>query len=191
MHGLIHRSIEAFLREVCATPLWSRVAEDAGVDPRGFQTGRRHSDQVSRDLIATAARRLGKPESELLEDLGAWLAGLQALRRLLRFSGRDFREFLHRLDELPGRAHMVVPDLGLPEVTVMIDEQDRVIVTLSEPEGLWLPVLAGLIRAMADDYGALGVILTEKDRICVHVPLDAFTPGRGFSLGGQDPEVVT
>lgn len=90
MHGLIHRSIEAFLREVCATPLWSRVAEDVGVDPRGFQTGRRHSDQVSRDLIATAARRLGKPESELLEDLGAWLAGLQALRRLYAVLGTRF-----------------------------------------------------------------------------------------------------
>ena len=187
MHSLIHRSIEAFLREVCPAGLWSHVAADAGLDSRGFLSGQTRA----RDLIRVAARRLDKPEGELLEDLGAWLARLQPLRRLLRFSGRDFREFLHRLDELPGRAHMVVPDLGLPVVSVMVDEQDWVIVSLSEPADIRLPVLAGLIRAMAYDYGALGVILTERGKIRVHVPLDAFTPGRSFSLGGQDPEVAT
>lgn len=185
MHGLINRSIEGFLRDVYGDGAWRDVAEAAQVDPRGFQTLCDSPDAVSQALIGQAAARLEKPEAELLEDLGAWLAGMESIRRLLRFSGRNFPEFLHRLEELPGRAHMVLPDLGMPALTVTLEEGDWLAIALPEGAEGWGAVIAGLIRAMADDYGALGLILADGRRIRVQVPDDAFAAGRDFTLGGR------
>lgn len=185
MHGLINRSIEGFLRDVYGDGAWRDVAEAAKVDPRGFQTLCDSPDEVSQALIGQAAMRLDKPEAELLEDLGAWLAGMESIRRLLRFSGRNFPEFLHRLEELPGRAHMVLPELGMPALNVTLEEGDWLVIALPEGAEGWGAVIAGLIRAMADDYGALGLILADGRRIRVQVPDDAFAEGRGFTLGGR------
>lgn len=183
MHGLINKSIEGFLRDSYGEPLWREVAGAAGVDPRGFHSLGRMPDEVSRTLIAGAAALLDKPSPELLEDLGAWLAGLEPFRRLLRFSGRDFAEFLHRLDELPGRAHMVVPDLGIPPLALTREGDGWLVITLPPGAETWASMMAGLIRAMADDYGALGVILADGLRVRVQVPDGAFAAGRDFRLG--------
>ncbi len=55
----------------------------------------------------------------LLEDLGTYLVShpnVQGLRRLLRFGGAGFIDFLHSLDELHDRARLAVPDLDLPQL---------------------------------------------------------------------------
>ena len=55
----------------------------------------------------------------LLEDIGTYFAfhpNVEALRRLLRFGGADFSEFLNSLDDLPDRARLAVDDLELPEL---------------------------------------------------------------------------
>ncbi|MEI4470025.1 heme NO-binding protein, partial [Frigidibacter sp. MR17.24] len=55
------------------------------------------------------------------------------------------------------------------------------------PAALVAPVLAGLVRAMADDYGALALIdlaETAPDRFEIVLDLleDRYAPGRGFRL---------
>ena len=189
MHGLINRSIEGFLRHTYGDAFWRGVAEASGIDPRGFQTIREYPDALSHALINNAALQLDKPETELLEDLGAWLARLESVRRLLRFSGRDFGEFLMTLDELPGRAHMVIPDLGMPRMQVTaapggaMGASIRVVMPDCFQE--WRSVMAGLIRAMDDDYGALGLIGVEGTAVTVQVSDNSFCEGRSFSLGAQ------
>ena len=185
MHGLINRSIEGFLRDTYGDSFWDDVAEAAGIDARGFQTIRDYPDAVSHGLVNHAALRLDKPEGELLEDLGAWLAGREPLRRLLRFSGRDFVDFIYSLEEWPGRAHMVIPDLGVPRIGIEASDDDgnlRVVLTGCFPE--WRSVMAGLIRAMADDYGTLALISVEGNAVRVHISDQSFAAGRRFELAG-------
>lgn len=185
MHGLINRSIEGFLRGTYGDPFWRGVAEASGIDARGFQTVRDYPDAITHTLINQAALDLGKPEYELLEDLGAWLAQVEPLRRLLRFSGGSFLDFLLALDELPGRAQMVVPDLGMPRIRVEVSGMegiDEVSVLLFDCFAEWRSVIAGLIRAMADDYGALGLIFVDGDGVSVRISEGAFTEGRRFEL---------
>lgn len=184
MHGLINRSIEAFLRQVYGETLWQEVARSEGVDPRGFLTVRSYPHPVSNGLIEAAAQRLGKPAPELVEDLGAWLARLEAIRRLLRFSGRSFPEFIHRLGELPGRARMIVPDLDMPPIAVRTISPGHLEVRIDGIEG-WTWGVAGLIRAMADDYGALGLIQQDGKVVNIHISDDEFSEGRGFTLVGD------
>lgn len=186
MHRLVRRSCEAFLRDTYGDVLWRNVAETAGLDERGFVASVEMNESPSNVLIREASRLLGKPENDLLEDLGSWLARLEAVRRLLRFSGRDFREFLQNLVELPDHAHMVIPDLGLPEMTVVSDGPENLRVILPRRRSDWSSAMAGIIRAMADDYGVLGLIWVEDNEIHVLISDVAFSTARDFRLGGGD-----
>ena len=94
------------------------VAGLIGLEAGGFEGFRRYPDALTMRLIAASAGRLAKPEAELLEDFGAWLARTEPIRRLLRFSGADFADFILTLEELPGRVRMIVPDLEMPRIAV-------------------------------------------------------------------------
>lgn len=181
MQQLIVRAIEEFLRHTYGEDLWQRTLDHC-VDPG--RPGREVAPTKAgiERLVTSAARELGKSPQEFLEDGGAWLARREAFRRLLRFSGRDFRDFILSLEELPGRAHFVIPDLGMPEIVVTIGDDGAIRLTLPSNTWGWTSALGGVLRAMADDYGALSLIAVEDSAIVVHIPDDAFAIGRDFSL---------
>lgn len=185
MHGLINRSIERFIREGYGEDAWADVAAGIGLTAGRFESFRRYPDPLTRRVIAVGAERLAKPESELLEDFGAWLARTEPIRRLLRFSGSDFADFILALEELPGRVRMIVPDLEMPRIRVTAGAADRYRVTVSHALPEWRSVLAGIVRAMSDDYGALALIVDEGAAISVDVPDQAFSEGREFDFGAR------
>jgi hypothetical protein len=126
----------------------------------------------------------------VLEDLGTYLVShphLEALRRLLRFGGVDFLDFLQSLDDLPGRSHMAVPDLDLPQLELIDEGGDHFTLICSGGPAGFGHVMVGILRAMADDYGALALLdHTGSERGCeriqVHLLDHAFAQGRRFDL---------
>lgn len=164
MHGLINRSIQSFLRDTYGDALWSDVARSAGLGFDSFEPMLTYDAAVTETVVATAARLLDRPRDSVLEDLGTYLVSHPAqegVRRLLRFGGVDFPDFLASLEDLPGRARLAVPDLDLPDLT--LDDEGPGQFALTCRAGL--PgaghVLLGLLRAMADDYGSL-VLLDHR-----------------------------
>lgn len=182
MHGLINCSIERFIRDGYGEDAWADIAALIGLAAGGFESFRRYPDALTLRLIGAGAGRLAKPEAELLEDFGAWLARSEPIRRLLRFSGADFADFILTLEELPGRVRMIVPDLEMPRFAVAHGAADRFRVTVSHAPPEWRSVLAGILRAMSDDYGALALIVDEGAAISIDVSDEAFFEGRGFDL---------
>lgn len=182
MHWLVRKSIESFLRDTYNERLCRTACHVPGAGSQQDFILDRHS----RDLIDDAARFLDKTESDLLEDLGAWIARQERTRRLLRFSGRNFREFLLNLELLPDRMRMIVPDLPMPQMRVVEDGGDCLRVEIPSDRSEWLHAIAGLIRCMADDYGVLGLIWTDDDRVIVQISDGAFTSGRSFWPGEDD-----
>ena len=181
MHGMINRAIEDFVRDAYGEGAWLAVAAATGSDSRGFRLLHDYPDDLTRALLAEAGAPMGKTGPELAEDLGAWLAAQSGLRRLLRFAGSDFSEFVLSLVELPGRLRMVIPGLDLPPVQVELEgEEYRIRIANCDP-------LAGMLQAMADDYGVLAVLALERDGLRLSVPLSAYTEGRPFSI--SDPAV--
>lgn len=183
MNGLIDRAIEEFLRATYGDDLVRSMTADIALaqgNPVPDLQG------CGQQALAHAAARMSKPVSEMLEDLGGWLTRIEPIRRLLRFSGRDFRDFLMSLDELPGRAHLVLPQLVMPPLRVARDGQG-VIVAFDQADADWKCTLTGLIRGMADDYGALCLISSEGMNIRVDIWEEQFCEGRMFSLC---PDVV-
>lgn len=185
MQGLVNRAIEGFARATYGDALWAGAARAAGCDPRGFALMRNYDDALTGNLLRELARRLSRSPRELAEDVGAWVAAIPSIRRLLRFAGPDFPSFMLALPELHGRIAMVIRGFDLPRIMLTADAGTWCVTV--ERERIWLHALGGMLHAMADDYGALAVIDLADGRIQVSVPVTNFSPGRPFSI--SDPTV--
>lgn len=189
MHGLMNRAIQSFLRETYGQTLWLGVAADAGVAPEGFEAMLQYDDALSDSVLSAAARALGRTRATILEDLGTWLVSSQTgqpLRRLLRFSGSSFPDFLHSLEDLPDRGRLAISDLDLPLLNLQeVAPGSYRLICHGPPDFSY--VLMGILRAMADDYGAL-VLLDQTGRrdaseeITIQLLQTNYAEGRRFDL---------
>ncbi len=191
MLGLINRSFQYFLCDTFGASLWEDVAKDIGMALSGFESMLTYDDVLTDQVIDAACARLHRPRESLLEDLGTYLVSHDSLitvRRLLRFSGVNFSDFLNSIEELPERGRLVLPDLDLPdlELTDLGGGRFRLLSKARLPGAGHIVV--GLLRAMADDYGAL-VLLDHmgsedgSEVIAVQIADQAMYEARPFSLG--------
>lgn len=188
MHGLINRTIQGFLRDSYGAAVWAGIATDCGIGPAGFEAMLHYPDAMTEDLLAAASRHLRRPRETILEDIGTWLISAPAglpLRRLLRFGGVDFADFLWSLEELPGRVALALPDLGLPGLRLHETGKGEFDLHCRGMRGFG-HVLVGMLRAMADDYGALVVLThdatTATEVVRIRLVLPHHTAGRRFAL---------
>jgi len=164
---------------------------DLGVT--GFEPMMTYDHAMTPKLVAAVCDVLGRPAADVMEDLGTYLVShpnTEALRRLMRFGGVTFTDFLHSLDDLPDRARLAVPDLNLPWIELR-DEADGTFCLHCDAS---LPgfghVLVGILRTMADDYGALALLEhsggdTGTEQIAITVIESEFSEGRSFHLGAR------
>ena len=193
MYGLINRSFQNFLADTYGREIWQRVHKRAGFSFADFEPMLPYDDVLTDQLIQAASAELEKPHESVLEDAGTYLVShpnAESLRRLLRFGGGDFIEFLHSLDDLPERARLAVPELDMPEVLLDEITPRNFNIEVKSPHSIFGHVLLGLLRAMADDYGAL-VFMEYKGRtgttqiLTLNVLETAFSEGRSFQLGAS------
>ncbi|MEO0751757.1 MAG: heme NO-binding domain-containing protein [Pseudomonadota bacterium] len=196
MHGLINRAVERFARDTYGDAFWMSVAHSANLTFTTFEAMLPYEREITDRVVHALARALDKPREEVLEDFGTYLVAspnMDALRRLLRFGGTGFVEFLNTLDELPARAQLAVSDLPMPQLELRdVDHKTFCLSVLSPPGlgALFGHVMVGLLRAMADDYGAL-VFLRHRqgepgEEIIEVILLEvAFAEAREFELGAK------
>lgn len=190
MHGLINRAMERFLRETFGTSAWKQIAAGANLPFDSFEPLMMYEAALTGAVVASAAVVLDRPCDALMEDMGTWLVSHHSgerLRRLLRFGGVGFRDFLHSLEELPARARLALPDLKLPDMRLTdLGGAEFSLTTLAPFPGAGY-VLMGLLRAMADDYGSLVVLDmlgqgVAGDVIRIQLLDEDFAEGRHFDL---------
>lgn len=193
MHGLINRSFESFIKTTYGTSLWNQVADRAGVSRQGFEALQIYDDLVSEAVLQQAMEVLERPRGALLEDLGTYLVShpsTESLRRLLRFGGETFADFLQSLDELPDRARLAVPELDLPHLDLRDNTPGSFILVCQWHFPGAGHVMVGALRTMADDYGAL-VLLDylgadgKTETISIDLLDHEFSEGRDFHLAAQ------
>lgn len=194
MHGLINRSIQCFIQDMYGSRTWGAVSDVLGPAFEDFEAMTTYDDIVTTQLLDSVCGQLGKSSDEVLEDLGTYLISHpnpSAVRRLLRFGGDTFREFLFTLDDLRDRGRAAVRDLELPELALEEHPGELFKLNVSDAHEGFGYVLLGILRAMADDYGALVFIefigsVAGKQVIEVQLLDSAFASGNSFSLGADD-----
>lgn len=192
MHGLVNRSIQCFVRDTYGAAIWGQIALEARLGFDGFEPMLVYDGALTEAVVTAAAMVLGRARDTVLEDLGTYLVShhnTEALRRLLRFGGVTFEDFLHSLEDLPERARLALPDLDLPGL-LLIEQADgdyQLQVSAAIPGAGH--VMVGLLRAMADDYGAL-VLLDHAgrddagERVRIQLLDQSHSSGRNFVLAG-------
>ena len=191
MHGLINRSLQCFLRDTYGLKAWDAIVREARLDFNAFEAMLTYDDALTDRVINAAALLLHRPRETLMEDLGHYLVSHESqtsLRRLLRFSGVNFADFVNSLEELPERGRLALSNLDVPDLELSDHGAGHFSLRCKAPLRGVGHILVGLLRAMADDYGAL-VLLdnlgTEGacEVISIQIADQAFNEARPFSLG--------
>jgi Haem-NO-binding len=186
MDALMLRFLQGYIRDTFGSGVWQAVCRRSDLTVETFEPMLRY-DPGTADLVAGhAAAVLGRSVDAIWEDMGTHLVtspGHEGVRRLLRFGGIGFGDFLHSLVELPGRARLALPELDLPELHLDEVSPDAFELRCTSHLHGTLRVLSGLLTAMADEYGTLCLIETPKaDRISVRILDNAHAKARRFDL---------
>ncbi|WP_297774847.1 heme NO-binding domain-containing protein [uncultured Roseovarius sp.] len=196
MHGLVNRAIERFVRDTYGRDVWIATVRRLDLGVTGFEAMMTYEADVTEQVLEAVGERLDRGRNDLLEDIGTYLVSnpaTEAVRRLMRFSGVDFVDFLHSLDDLPDRARLVVSDFDLPALVLHDHGAGTYCLHVDLPQGHGLRfghVVMGLLRAMADDYGALAIVDHKgSDARCEFIEIrlldEGFASGRAFDLGAR------
>ena len=190
MHGMINRSLECFLRDTYGSSKWLEIAATAQLGFESFEALLNYEPECTQNVLTAASQILGSHPDMILEDLGSFLVShpmMHAPRRLLRFGGDTLVEFLFSLDELRDRVRLAVPDLSFPLLELFDHSTKAYTLLVTHPQPGFGHVLVGILRAMADDYGALA-FLEHKGRrdgvetISIELIEVDYTQGREFAL---------
>mgnify|MGYP001764908786 CR=1 FL=1 len=186
MDALLLRSLQGYVRDTFGQPVWQAICRKALIKFETFEPMLRYDPGMADRVADCAAKVLGRSVDTVWEDMGTYLVtnpGHEGVRRLLRFGGLGFADFLHSLEEAPGRARLALPGLELPELSLTELGPDLFELTCQSSVRGMPRVLVGMVRAMADDYGALCLIDSDGgDRISVQVLDRAHGRGRRFDL---------
>lgn len=191
MHGLINKAIQSFVCHTYGRDRWQSVMEAAGCEFSEFEAMLTYEAELTQGVLDALRRELNRDLDDILEDLGTFLvsdAEMGRLRRLLRFSGVSYADFLHSLDDLPDRVRLAVSDLHLPPLELREHANGQYTLTCGTEIPGFGCVIMGLLRAMADDYGALAILSYEGrskgcDVISIQLVEASFAQGRDFDLG--------
>ena len=99
MHGLVNCAVQRFTTDTYGTEAWYDVTRLADLDFVQFEAMLTYDDALTPRVLNAWAVRLDRPRAEVMEDIGTYLVShpnTEGLRRLLRFGGVDFVDFLQR-----------------------------------------------------------------------------------------------
>lgn len=193
MFGLVNRAIQSFVEDSYGPACWDDVVSLAQLESRDFEGMLSYPDIVTNTVLHACGQVLRQATEAVLEDIGTYLvthSNMEAVRRLLRYGGGEFEEFLLSLDELNDRIKIAIPDLEMPELSLRAHGDDSFSLYVDSDRAGYGALWLGIVNAMADDYGAL--VLTELEQkkdgggvteeITVELLEVAFSQGRSFDL---------
>lgn len=189
MDALLLRSLQSYVIDTFGAARWQTVCRSAELT-QSFEPMLRYEPGTADRIALVVAQLLGRSVEAIWEDVGIHLVtnpGREGIRRLLRFGGVTFADFLHSLEELPGRARLAIPDLEVPDVTLDEVGEDRFELRCQSHLRAMQRVLVGLLTAMADDYGALCLIEPQADDCTTISVLDRrHATARRFDLAQRE-----
>lgn len=196
MQSLLCKALEVFVLHIKGPSVWRSVLAQVDLPGEQLELFQRHKPEIINALNAATAEALQIDQDTLMEDLGTWVCThppLEPVRRLIRFSGETFEEMIYSLEELSARIDMAMPGLNVPIIEMEEDDRGQYRISVSSPVPGAGAFLLGVLRTMADDYGALALVeLSNRactaqgnlDEVSIQLLDEQFAAPRAFDLGG-------
>ncbi|MFT6674465.1 MAG: hypothetical protein ACJAVM_000648 [Sulfitobacter sp.] len=193
MHGLFNRSIQDFTCDSYGTDIWEASIRSVNLDFIDFEAMLEYDDAITPAVLDAVAQKVDRPRSDVMEDIGTYLVShprFEGTRRLLRFGGVNFADFLHSLDDLADRARLALSDLHLPRVELRDHAKGQYSLICEAPVAGYGYVMMGVLRVMADDYGALALLEHTGggqgiETVSITLVQSDYAEGRAFELGSR------
>jgi hypothetical protein len=173
---MINKGLQCYIRDIHGVDVWEETCEQANLPFYNFESMLTYDDATTEDLLSSFGDIVDRQRDEILEDFGVYMVSedaLSAVRRLLKFGGRNYVEFLQSLDFVHNRAKMAVPDLDVPMMELVAHDPCRFTLNARFQKRGYGAALLGLLRALADDYNTL-VSITHSRKITAHQDEDIF-----------------
>ncbi|WP_298261008.1 heme NO-binding domain-containing protein [uncultured Litoreibacter sp.] len=193
MYGLVHRALQCFAQDIYGEDIWEKVVVEAELPFHEYEAMLPYPDHHLDDALTSLSNLLERSPAQVAEDVGTYLVTherMETVRRLLRFGGTTYVEFILSLEDVHDRVKLALPDLELPRFEVEVHSETSFSVVLDWSRQGFGEVLLGVLRAMADDYGTL--VMLEVGRsfrsgevlevVKVELFEVDFTTGREFGL---------
>lgn len=161
MHGMINRGLQCYICDVHGTDLWEDVCDRSKLPFYNFETMLSYDDATTESVLASFQKLVNRSREEILEDFGTYIVSdtsFSAVRRLLKFGGETYSEFLESLNFVHDRAQIAVPNLDIPQIEAISHTSSKFILYAWFKQKGFGTTLLGLLRALADDYGSLVMI---------------------------------
>ena len=121
MYGMLLESVEHFLKEKYGENIWNLIRLRAGVTYHVFVTHERYPDHLMLDIATAAVDVIGKQTKMASEDFIEFFGTCfvkffsnYGYDRIIRVSGRHFRDFLSGIDNLHEHMRFAYPKLMSP-----------------------------------------------------------------------------
>jgi len=176
VHGMINRGLQCYIRDIHGVDIWEETCEQAKLPYYNFEYMLTYDDATTEDLLSSFGALVGRKRDEILEDFGVYIVSEDALstvRRLLKFGGTNYVEFLQSLDFVYDRVKLAVPDLDIPMMELVAHDPCRFTLYARFQKRGYGVALLGLLRALADDYNTLISIEHSRNKL-KHVDEDIF-----------------
>jgi hypothetical protein len=177
MHGMINRGLQCYIRDIHGVDVWEETCEQAKLPFYNFESMLTYDDATTENLLTCFGELVDRSRDEILEDFGTYVVSedaLSAVRRLLKFGGANYAEFLLSLNFVSARAKMAIPDLDIPMMEVITKGPCEFILYSRFQKRGFGATLLGLLRALADDYNTL-VTIEHFRKTLKYVDEDVFT----------------
>ena len=190
MLGLTVTALQHFTLDTYGHEAWRHAVKAVLGDFQKFEALLVYDDDVVFALIKELAESNNRIRKDFEEDIGNYLVSsknMKSLRRLLRFGGATFEDFVMSLDDLNERVDLALSELNLPIVQSRQQDAGSYLLRVEDQWSGFENVIVGILRALADDYGVLVLVdvvghSKGSDEIKVEIIERNFAKGAEFEL---------
>ena len=167
MLGMVNHALQEMVVERHGEEVWAAICADAGVAEPVFVIMRPYPDQVTFDLAAAVARRLGVPLADALQAFGHfWMvyAERQPWGKVMHSMGKNVREMLPALDAMHARLALAFPGVTMPQFRAETLESGAIHVHYFSSRSGLAPFVKGVLEGMGAMYDETIAVTQIEDR---------------------------
>ena len=153
MYGLVNLAIEELVNKVAGPDVWEKIKADVGFNDAGFIMMESYPDELTFQLVGSAAKHLGMTPEQVLKAFGKhWIkfTASKGYGELMETSASNLVDFLANLDNMHAQLEATVSGLNLPSFELEPEAGNQMLLRYySDRDGL-APMVLGLVEGLSE-----------------------------------------